>query len=104
MILRILTRRPLSPNLKTVLKTLLKAESGGLSTSEIAGAVGISRQELAGVFGAFGRRVANTPGYSDGQTLVGYAREYNDKIGKEEWRYWLLPAVREVLAGGVIKL
>lgn len=103
-VMRVLTRRPLSPNLRKVLKALLKADTNGLSTKEIAKTVGINRQELAGVFGAFGRRMANTPGWPDGVSIVGYAQEYNDDAGKEEWRYWLQPAVREILENGAVRL
>lgn len=103
-LMRILTRRPLSPNLRKVFKTLLKADAKGMSTKEIADSIEISLAELAGVFGAFGRRVANTPGVPDGAHIVGYAREYNDQAGKEEWRYWLQPAVREIFESGAIRL
>jgi hypothetical protein len=104
LIVRVLTRRALSPHLRKVLKALLKAGPDGLTTREIAEAVGISRARLAGVFGAFGRRMAHTPGWPEDQSIVNYEREYNDDTSKQEWRYWLKSIVRDVLERGTVRL
>jgi len=104
LIARVFNRRPLSDSVKKVFEVLLRADPEGLSTTEIAKAVGISRQELAGVFGAFGRRTASTPGWPKDESFVGFTRKYNDHEGREEWRYWLPPAVRQVLESGAVRL
>jgi len=101
LVLRVLGRRHLSSAMRGVLKTMLKAGPNGLTTTEIAKAIGHTRQELAGVFGAFGRRVANTEGWPNGVSFVEYEREEGDE---GEWRYWLPQVVREVLESGQFKL
>jgi hypothetical protein len=101
-VLRVLNRRSLSSSMRKVLKALVKAPTGGLTTSEIAEAVGISRAELAGVFGAFGRRVANTAGWPAGVAFAEYARDDDDD--KARWRYWLPQAFHEALNSGKFKL
>jgi hypothetical protein len=101
LVLRVLSRRRLKSNIRNVLKVLWKAGSKGLTTTEIAKAAGISRESLAGVFGAFGRRVANTPGWPQGVSFAEYAQGDDDRA---EWRYWLPEVVRDVLDGGQIKL
>jgi hypothetical protein len=98
--LRVLRRRPLSLSMRKVLKTLVSAPPGGLTTSEIAEAVGISRPELAGVFGAFGRRAANTEGWPVRVDFLEYSRDSDDA----RWRYWLPPAFYEVLNSGAFAL
>jgi hypothetical protein len=99
MVERVLTRRPLSRDMKKVLKVLLAAGPAGLPTTEIAQAVGISNAELSGVFGAFGRRVANTPGWPRGVAFITRTRD-------DEHRNWRsLPDIaRQVLESGRVKL
>ena len=100
-VLRVLNRRPLSTSMRKVLKTLIKAGPAGLTTTEISEAVGISRAELAGVFGAFGRRVANTPGWPEGVAFAEYARDEDDDA---RWRYWLPQVFHDVIGSGKFKL
>jgi hypothetical protein len=101
LVLAVLNRRYLSSAMKGVLKTMLKSGPRGLTTTDIAKAIGHTRQELAGVFGAFGRRVANTRGWPEGVSFVEYARDEGDD---GEWRYWLPQVVRDVLESGQFKL
>jgi hypothetical protein len=101
LILRVLSRRPLSGKFRRALRALRDADAEGLTTTEIAAAAGITRAQLAGVFGAFGRRVANTSGWPEGISFVQYARS-DDEEG--EWRYWLSETVKGVLHGGNVRL
>lgn len=101
LVLRVLSRRRLKSNIRNVLKVLWKAGPKGLTTTEIAKAAGISRESLAGVFGAFGRRVANTPGWPEGVSFAEAAQGDDDQA---EWHYWLPDVVRNVLDSGQIKL
>jgi hypothetical protein len=100
LIAEVLKRRPLSASVRKALKALLNADEKGLTTKEIAQAVGIKRTQLAGVFGAFGNRVASTPGWPDG---VGFV-EYTQDEDTEEWRCWLSDKVKAVLQSGQFKL
>lgn len=75
LVLRVLTRRELHANVKKVLKTLMKAGVKGLTSAEIAKAVGIDRGQLAGVLGAFGRRIANTSGWPVGADIIEQRRD-----------------------------
>jgi hypothetical protein len=101
LVLAVLNRRYLSSAMRGVLKTMLKSGPKGLTTTDIAKAIGHTRQELAGVFGAFGRRVANTKGWPGDVSFVEYARDEGDE---GEWRYWLPQVVRDVLESGQFKL
>ena len=97
----VLTRLYLSSNVRKVFKAMLRSGPRGLSTAEIAEAVGITPAQLSGVFGAFGRRVANTEGWPPEKSFVAFAR---DDENEGEWRYWLPQVVRDVLESGRIKL
>jgi len=90
-VLRVLTRRALHSNIKKVLKVLLQAPKG-VRSEELAKAVGIDRAQLAGVLGAFGRRIANTPGWPVGAHLIEVRRDENDRK-----RYHLPSLVRSAL-------
>jgi hypothetical protein len=92
LVLRVLTRRDLSDDIKKDLKALMKAGPKGLSSEELAKAVGIDRGQLAGVHGAFGRRIANTPGWPTGVRMI---EKYRDENGQK--RHRLLPVVRAAL-------
>lgn len=87
LVLRVLTRRELSDDIKKALKALMKAASKGMTSEEIAKAVGIDRGQLAGVFGAFGRRIANTKGWPTGAHII---EKYRDENGRRRYR---LPAI-----------
>lgn len=96
---RVLTRLHLSRSMRGVLKALLSSRTG-LTTTEIAKAVGITNAELAGVFGAFGRRVANTPGWPQGVSFITYTRDEDDR----DWLLSLPDVARDVLESGRVKL
>lgn len=92
LVLRVLTRRELYTNVKKALKALLRAGPKGMTSEELAKAVGIDRGQLAGVFGAFGRRIANTKGWPAGADIIEHHR---DEAGRR--RYHLPPVVRAAL-------
>jgi hypothetical protein len=96
----VLTRRHLSRSMKGVLKALLAAGPTGLTTTDIAKAIGITTAQLAGVFGAFGRRVASTPGWPQSVYFITYMRDEADR----DWLLSLSDIVRQVLEGGRVKL
>ena len=60
---RALTRIKLGNEAKSVLKILHDAGEKWTSAKALQKAVGYSPASFAGLMGAFGRRVANTPGY-----------------------------------------
>jgi hypothetical protein len=101
MVLTVLNRRRLSPNARKVLKALLTAGSNYLTTTELAEKVGITNAELAGVLGAFGRRVANTPGWPPEAYFLDYTRDQDEAA---EWRYGLGKVASETLTSGQFKL
>jgi len=92
LVLRVLTRRELYGNVKKALRALLRAGPKGMTSEELAKAVGIDRGQLAGVFGAFGRRIANTRGWPAGADIIEHHR---DEAGRR--RYHLPPVVRAAL-------
>jgi hypothetical protein len=94
LVLLVLTRRMLSSDIRKVLKALVQAGPDGMATGEIATAVGITWQTLSGVMGAFGRRVASTPGWPASVSF----------IERGAGRRWLPPVVRDVLESGQFKL
>lgn len=60
---RVLTRLPLSAEMKIVLKRCYQARPGKASAAELQQATGYNPRQLAGLMGAFGRRCVNTAGY-----------------------------------------
>jgi hypothetical protein len=92
LVLRVLTRRELHTNVKKALKALLRAGPKGLTSEELAKAVGIDRGQLAGVLGAFGRRIANTKGWPDSAKIID---RHRDETGRK--RYQFSPVVRAAL-------
>jgi len=60
---RALRRRPLSRQMKRVLKKLHGAHPGSLPTQELHEAAEYTAPQFAGLMGAFGRRLSNTGGY-----------------------------------------
>jgi predicted transcriptional regulator with HTH domain len=92
LVLRVLTRRELGPDPKKVFKALLKAGPKGMTSEEIARAVGIDRGQLAGLLGALGRRVANTEGWPTGARIIEKKRDENGSR-----RYHLPAVVRSAL-------
>lgn len=60
---RVLKRRPLSGEQKTVLSSLKANYPAWTLAKDLQKATGYNRNQLAGLFGAFGKRVASTDGY-----------------------------------------
>lgn len=91
---RALRRRPLSKALRAVLKALYDANSDYVTTTSLLGVAGYgSGHQFAGLMGAFGRRLANTPGYDPEARFFDW--QWNDDEGA--WEYRLFDTVREAL-------
>ena len=60
---RALTRIKLGKQIRTVLKRVYRAADRWTSAAALQEEVGYTPAQFAGLMGAFGRRVANTPGY-----------------------------------------
>ncbi|MFC1976568.1 TIGR02391 family protein [Chloroflexota bacterium] len=90
-----LTRRYIRPGQLALYKALYKAGDEGLSSPELAEAVGRTRQQLAGSLGALGRRIQNTPGLDNGRG-IGIVFEITlDKNG--DYHYQMRPILRQAL-------
>jgi hypothetical protein len=96
---RALTRIPLSKNQRAVLKAVVEASPGWISTVELAGATGLTRQELSGVWGALGRRVANTEGWPPNGQAIESDWDHDNSL----WRYRALSALCEIVKAGRVK-
>lgn len=94
LVLRVLTRRELRANIKKALKALQRSPKG-MTSEELAKAVGIDRGQLAGVFGAFGRRVAHTKGWPADAAIISERRDENGRRV-----YHLAPVVLTALEKG----
>ena len=90
---RALKRRPLSDEMKAMLKELFEAHPKLLSQKTLLAIAGYDRpSRLAGAMGAFGRRLANTEGYDPDAQFFEYGWE-------DGLRTYRLPAsVREALS------
>lgn len=60
---RALTRLKLADKMKTVLRSLYKADRNWTDAKTLQGLTGYTPAQFAGLMGAFGRRIANTAGY-----------------------------------------
>ena len=91
---RALARLPLSRATKAVLKALYDAHSEYVTTISLLEVADYeSGHQLAGLMGAFGRRLANTPGFDPQAWFFDY--QWNDDEGA--WEYRLPDTVREAL-------
>ena len=91
---RALTRLRLSKAMRAVLKALYDANSDHVTTTSLLGVAGYeSGHQLAGLMGAFGRRLANTPGYDPEAFFFHW--QWNDD--QDAWEYCLPDTVREAL-------
>jgi hypothetical protein len=64
-----------------------------IGAPDLAESVNYTRQQLAGLLGAFGRRVANTPGFTNGDSFF---RIECDPEG-QCYRYGMPDSVREAM-------
>jgi hypothetical protein len=86
-----LTRIPLAAKQLVILRALYAAHPRTVDSAALVAKLGYSRPQFTGLMGAFGRRVANTPGYVDGSWFF-----------EQEWDgtsnvYGLPPSVREAM-------
>ena len=88
------SRRPLAPAPRAVLKALYDAGVAYVTTTDLVRAAGYrSGHQFAGLMGAFGRRLANTKGY-DGEATF-FESRWNEAA--EAWEYRLPENVRKAL-------
>ena len=94
----VLTRRPVPRGQQQLYKALYDAGDVGLTQDELIEVMGRrDRYDLAGVMGALGRRVNNTPGYSQEKTPgMGMALTW-EQTRDGQWRYCLRPGMRRAL-------
>ena len=89
-----LTRLPLAPTQRAVLKALYDAGSEYVTTTELVRVAGYkSGHQLAGLMGAFGRRLANTEGFDENATF--FEVRWNEPAAA--WEYRLPANVRRAL-------
>jgi hypothetical protein len=90
---RALTRIKLGKEARAVLSALHKAGDNWTSAKSLQKLIGYSPASFAGLMGAFGRRVANTPGYVRDSSFFEY--EYDD--GQSCYLYRLPPSSRAAI-------
>lgn len=89
---RALKRRALSDPLKAVFRRLYEANDW-VGIEELCEVSEYRRPQFAGLMGAFGRRLANTPGHDEDASFFFF--EWDDEA--EAWKYRLPDTVREAL-------
>lgn len=88
---RVLNRISLAPSQKALLKAIYDAGEGGILGSELLDVLDYSQAQFRGMMGAFGRRVANTDGFStDFETFFKW--EWDSEASS--YRYWLEGEIR----------
>lgn len=81
---KVLNRRPLSHEQKTVLTILAKRHPGWVPAAELQAAIGYTTAQFAGLMGAFGRRFTHTEGFVQGSWL--FDAEWNYDKGAYDYR------------------
>ena len=81
---KVLNRRPLSHEQKTVLTMLAKRHPGWVPATELQAATGYTTAQFAGLMGAFGRRFTHTDGFVQGSWL--FDAEWNYDKGAYDYR------------------
>jgi hypothetical protein len=81
---KVLSRRPLSHEQKTVLTILAKRHPGWVPAAELQAATGYSTAQFAGLMGAFGRRFSHTEGFAEGSLLFDF--QWNYEKGAYDYR------------------
>lgn len=90
---RALTRIKLGIEAKSVLKALYEAGDNWTSAKSLQTLVGYKPSSFAGLMGAFGRRVANTPGYVRDSSFF----EYEWDGSQSCYLYRLPPSTRDAV-------
>ncbi|MES0042268.1 hypothetical protein [Mesorhizobium sp. M0091] len=90
---RVLTRIPLSAGVLAVLKKIYEAHPDWASSADLYAASNYTNRQFSGLMGAFGRRMANTPGYDDQANFFEYQWDHT----AEAWQWRLPDSVREAL-------
>ena len=90
---RVMSRRPLSREQRSVLIEIYDAHPGDVLASALQQKVNYSKAQFAGLMGAFGRRLTRTPGYVDPTWF--FDNLWDDEEGCN--RYRLPETVREAM-------
>lgn len=96
---KVLTRRGLSPLQRKMLAEIYNAGEVGILGTELAAKLDYEPAQFRGMMGAWGRRLANTPGY-DGEGHF-FTFEWDYEAGS--YRYWLPVTVREAVRIEIIE-
>jgi hypothetical protein len=89
----VLSRRGLSNEQMTILRTLYDVHPDTILATDLGRKISYSRSKFAGLLGAFGRRVSHTPGYERGMSF--FDRTWDIEAGC--WRYGLPEPVRQAM-------
>ena len=88
---RFLTRRPLSPEQRMVLRLIYEAHPARVPAHTLQKKTKYTPRQLAGLMGAFGRRLANTPGFQKGDNFLDW------RWSDDGWHYGLPDSMRAAL-------
>jgi hypothetical protein len=91
---RVLKRIPLAPTQKTLMKEVLKSGSSGIFGKDLLAKLNYSQAQFRGMMGAFGRRVANTAGFSEDFDSF-FSWEWHE--AESTYRYWFEGEVEEAV-------
>jgi hypothetical protein len=91
---RVLNRIPLAPTQKILMKEVLKSGSNGISGKDLLAKLNYTQAQFRGMMGAFGRRVANTSGFSEDFDSF-FSWEWNE--AESTYRYWFEGDVEEAV-------
>lgn len=95
---KLLTRRPISENVKEALMAIYNAGDTGITGSELADRLGHDPAQFRGMMGAFGRRMVNTDGWQDGMSFFDWSWE-----PEEGYRYKLFESSRKAVEAILMK-
>lgn len=94
-----ITRRHMYPLQQKMLELIYNAGEGGILASDLQDELDYEPAQFRGLMGAFGRRVANTPGYADGDWF--FDQEW--QTGEQCYRYRLAGDPREAVRREIIE-
>jgi hypothetical protein len=93
---RVLKRRSLSAEQLTMLALLCSAGEDWTSAKAIQKALNYKTSQFSGMLGAFGKRVASTPGYRDGTTFFDQEWDYEEDCFRYRLPEDVIDAVKRV--------
>ena len=99
LIMRVLTRAPISEGQLTLYQLLYTAGDNGMTAAELQEQLNISGPQFGGLTGALGRRINGTQGVAQSRLHFFIHSVYWVNI-KKELHYWLRPVFRKILEDG----